>query len=82
VEICKQQSEIEIRHLPAVERFKRYWRKSGRGNFFLDQSIGIDKTKTFQLKFLSSMKIVGTTGLGGLWALEWALQIFGSIDRY
>jgi len=29
------------------------------------------------------MKIVGATGLGGLWALEWASQTcFGSIDRY
>jgi len=44
MEICKQQSEIEMR-LPAVDRFKRY----GRGKIFLDQSIGIDET--FQLKF-------------------------------
>jgi len=30
------------------------------------------------------MKIVGVTGLGGLWALKWAWQafFFGSIDRY
>jgi len=29
------------------------------------------------------MEIVGATGLGGLWALEWAWQtFFGSIDRY
>jgi len=26
MEIFKQQSEIEMRHLPAVERFKRYGR--------------------------------------------------------
>jgi len=26
VEICKQQSEIKMRHLPAVDRFKRYGR--------------------------------------------------------
>jgi len=26
MEICKQQSEIEMRHLPAVNRFKRYGR--------------------------------------------------------
>jgi len=26
MEICKQQSEIEMRHLPAVARFKRYRR--------------------------------------------------------
>jgi len=25
-EICKQQSEIKMRHLPAVYRFKRYGR--------------------------------------------------------
>jgi len=40
----------------------------------VDQSIGIDKTNTFQLTFLSSMKIVGVTVLGGLWALEWASE--------
>jgi len=45
---CKQQSEIKMRHIPAVDIFKRY----GRGNFFLDQSIGIDETNTFKLKFL------------------------------
>jgi len=45
----------------------------GVANFFLDQSIGIDETNTFQLNnILSSMKIVGATGLSGLWALEWA----------
>jgi len=42
MEICKQQGEIKMRHLPAVDRFKR---------LFLDQSIGIDDTNTFQLKF-------------------------------
>jgi len=41
-------------------------------NLFLDQSIGIDETKIFQFIFFSSMKIVGVTGLGGLWILEWA----------
>jgi len=41
-----------MRHLPAVDRFKRYGRYSGRANLFLDQSIGIDDTNTFQLKFL------------------------------
>jgi len=44
----------------------------GMANFFLDQSIGIDETNTFQFTFLSSMKIMGVTGLGGLWALKWA----------
>jgi len=39
MEICKQQSEIKMHHLPGV------------ANFFLDQSIGIDETNTFQLKF-------------------------------
>jgi len=42
----------------------------GVANFFWGQSIGIDGTKTFQLTFFSSMKIVGATDLGGLWALE------------
>jgi len=27
------------------------------------------------------MKIVGATGLGGLWALEWAWKIFGGPDH-
>jgi len=40
-------------------------------NFFWGQSIGIDQTNTFRLTFFSSMKIVGATSLGGLWALEW-----------
>jgi len=31
------------------------------------------------LTFLSSMIIVGATGLGGLWPLEWAWQTFFSI---
>jgi len=41
-------------------------------NFFLGQSIGIDENNTLQLNFYSSIKTVGATGLGGLWALEWA----------
>jgi len=43
-----------MRHLPAVDRFKRYGRWSGSGKFIsigIDQSIGIDDTNTFQLKF-------------------------------
>jgi len=51
MEIWKQQSEIEMRHLPAIDRFKRYGRKSGRGKFFLNQSVGIDEANSFQLKF-------------------------------
>jgi len=46
MEICKQQSEIEMRHLPAVDGFKRYERYCGRG-----KSIAIDNTNTFLLKF-------------------------------
>jgi len=34
------------------------------------QSIGIDETNTFQLKFFTIMKIVGVTGFRGLWALK------------
>jgi len=34
MEICKQQSEIKIRHLPAVDSFNRYGRYSGRDKFF------------------------------------------------
>jgi len=44
----------------------------GVEKFFLEQSIGIDETNTFQQKKFLSMKIVGATGLGCLWALEWA----------
>jgi len=52
--------------------------RGGVANLFLDQSIGIDDTNTFQIHFSSCMKIVGATGvkavgatvLGGLWALE------------
>jgi len=38
-----------MRHLPAVDRFKRYER-------------------------YSDMKVVGVTGVGSLWALEWLKQ--------
>jgi len=49
----------------------------GVANFFLYQSIGIDETNTFQLKFVSSMEVVGATGgFGGLWALGWAWHTF------
>jgi len=51
MEICKQQSDIKMSHLPAVDRFKRYGRWSVRGNIFFDQLIGINETNTFQLKF-------------------------------
>jgi len=55
----------------------------GEANFFWGQSIGIDETNTFQLKFFFSKEIVGATGLGALWAIEWAWQtFFASIDRY
>jgi len=37
------------------------------------QSIGIDENNTFH--FYSSIKTVGTTVLGGLWALEWAWHV-------
>jgi len=50
----------------------------GVANLFLDQSIGIDETNTF----LSSIQIVGATGLGGLWALEWAWHIRVTNLRY
>jgi len=41
MEICQQQCEIKMRHLPAADRLKRYGRWSG----------GIDEPNTFQLKF-------------------------------
>jgi len=45
------------------------------------QSIGIDETNTFQLYLansnsVSSMNIVGATGLGGLWALDGRGKLF------
>jgi len=41
---------------------------------FLGQSIGIDKNNAMQYKFYSSIKTVGATVLGGMWALEWAMH--------
>jgi len=55
--------------------------RMGVANFFWGQSIGIVETNTFQLTYLSSMKIVGAAGLGVLWALEWAWQTFFWINR-
>jgi len=52
----------------AVDRFKRY----GRGKLCFGSIIGMDETKTFKLKIFFSMKMVGVTGLGSLWAYEWA----------
>jgi len=43
MEICKQQNEIKISHLPAVDRFKGCGRRVGMANFFLGQAIGIDE---------------------------------------
>jgi len=34
-------------------------------NFFLGQSIGVDETNTYQLKFFSSKESVGSKGLDG-----------------
>jgi len=58
MEICKQKSEVEMRHLPAISNWQ----------IFFGQSIGIDETNTFQLKHFSSKKILGATGFDGLWA--------------
>jgi len=52
----------------------------GVANFFLSQSIVIDETNTFQLIFFS-MKIVGATGFGVLWAIGWTWQIFFWVNR-
>jgi len=49
MEICKQQSKTEMRHLPLISIYG--YGRYGRGKFFLGQSIGIDETNTFQLKF-------------------------------
>jgi len=57
----KQQSEIKMRHLPTDLSVMVV--RVGVANFFLGKSIGIDKTNTLQLKFVSSMKIVGVTGI-------------------
>jgi len=61
MEICKQQSETEMRHLPLISIYGyvggrqimgiRMGIRMGVANFFLDQSIGIDETNTFQLQF-------------------------------
>jgi len=58
----------------------RYWRNQSIGANTFQLKIG--ETNTFQLNFVSSIKIVTATGLGVLWALEWACKIFfGSIDK-
>jgi len=59
MEICKPQSEIEVRRLPAISIYgyvggkliQALWALVWAWQFFLDQSIGIDGTNTFQLKF-------------------------------
>jgi len=51
MEICKQQSDIKTRKNAIVEYLVMGVRV-GVTNFFLDQSIGIDETNTFQLKFI------------------------------
>jgi len=85
MEICEQQSENGMRHLPSISI---YVYVGGRTTYLLwalewvwqlGQSIGIDETNKFQLKFFGSMKIVGATGLGGLWALEWACKVCGRL---
>jgi len=57
MEICKQQSELEMRHLPASQ-YMVMWAVTNLS--VMGESIGIDETNKFQLKFVS------------LWALEWA----------
>jgi len=70
MEICKQQNEFELRHLSAVDRLKRgrgrFFNQIGSDETFFDQSTGIDKTNTFQLKFFIWHKFVGVTGFCGL----------------
>jgi len=48
MEIFNQQREIEMRHLPAVDRFKRYGRWSGRHKCF-------DETK---VKYTHSLNLL------------------------
>jgi len=59
MKICKQQSEPEMRHLPVISiygyvggrQIYALWAlKWAWQTFFLNQSIGIDETNTFQLK--------------------------------
>jgi len=49
----------------AVDWFKGY----GRYKLFFGSIDSYCETNTFQQKKISSMQIVGATGLGGLWAL-------------
>jgi len=49
---------------PSGKQFSGPWAWQ---TFFLNQSIGIDGTNTFQLKFVSSMEVVGAMGFAGLW---------------
>jgi len=58
METCKQQSEIVMR-LPAISiygyvgdrQILELWASEWAWQTFLDQSMGIDETNTFQLKF-------------------------------
>jgi len=55
MEMCKQQSEIVVRHLPAISinayvgdrQIYALWALEWAWQTFLGQSIGIDETNTF-----------------------------------
>jgi len=79
-------NEIVMRHLPVISFLDQSIGIDVLGQSIgIDggQSIGIDGTKTYQLTFFSSMKMVGATDLMkvvgatglALWALEWAWQM-------
>jgi len=72
MEICKQQSETNTWLCGRKTYLSVMGVRVGVANFFSGQS---REASTFQLKFFSSIKIVGATDLGGLWALEWARHI-------
>jgi len=54
MEICKQQSDIEMRHLPAISIYGCVGGKVSVATFFLGQSIGIDDNYTFKICILAS----------------------------
>jgi len=87
METCKQQSEIEMRNLPGVTVMGV---RVGVANYFLDQSIGIDGTNTFQLKLGIDETNTFQLNFSYLACKLWASQVFAcgrgklffeSIDR-
>jgi len=75
-------SEIKMRHLTAVSDLSVMSVRVGVANFFLGLSIGIVGVANFFLgqsidflKFVGGLWALCATGLGGLWALDYAWHV-------